>query len=314
MAFMAETGVDARPAERPRRRLRARPPDRRLGRAHPGDAAACAGAPRPRHSASRPSASAAARAPPSPWSGSPDAARTRHRRDRQRRRLRARRRRRAGAGPARRPGGDPRPRRRPPARAVAGEIHGLYCAADVTDPASVAAALGRAAAAHGTGADRGRCAGIAPAARSVDRDGRPHDAGAVRARCSPSTCSAPSTSPPRPRRRWRRSTALNDDGERGVIVTTASVAAFEGQIGQIAYAASKGAVAAMTLPMARDLAKSGIRVVVDRAGPVPHPDAGRRCRRRRRRASAGRCPSRPGSATPRNTRRSVAPRSPRTPC
>ncbi len=46
-----------------------------------------------------------------------------------------------------------------------------------------------------------------------------------------------------------------------MIVTTASVAAFEGQIGQIAYAASKGAVAAMTLPMARDLAKSGIRVV-----------------------------------------------------
>jgi NAD(P)-dependent dehydrogenase (short-subunit alcohol dehydrogenase family) len=55
--------------------------------------------------------------------------------------------------------------------------------------------------------------------------------------------------------------ALNDDGERGVIVTTASVAAFEGQIGQIAYAASKGGVAAMTLPMARDLAKSGIRAV-----------------------------------------------------
>ena len=54
---------------------------------------------------------------------------------------------------------------------------------------------------------------------------------------------------------------LNADGERGVVVTTASVAAFEGQIGQLAYAASKGAVAAMTLPMARDLAKSGIRVV-----------------------------------------------------
>jgi NAD(P)-dependent dehydrogenase (short-subunit alcohol dehydrogenase family) len=54
---------------------------------------------------------------------------------------------------------------------------------------------------------------------------------------------------------------LNDDQERGAIVMTASVAAYEGQIGQIAYAASKGAVAAMTLPMARDLAKSGIRVV-----------------------------------------------------
>ena len=51
--------------------------------------------------------------------------------------------------------------------------------------------------------------------------------------------------------------AMNADGERGVVVTTASVAAFEGQIGQLAYAASKGAVAAMTLPMARDLAKVG---------------------------------------------------------
>jgi NAD(P)-dependent dehydrogenase (short-subunit alcohol dehydrogenase family) len=54
---------------------------------------------------------------------------------------------------------------------------------------------------------------------------------------------------------------LTADGERGVIVNTASVAAMEGQIGQIAYAASKGGVAAMTLPMARDLAKAGIRVM-----------------------------------------------------
>ena len=61
--------------------------------------------------------------------------------------------------------------------------------------------------------------------------------------------------------RMAAAAALNEDGERGVVVTTASVAAFEGQIGQIAYAASKGAVAAMTLPMARDLAKAGVRVV-----------------------------------------------------
>ncbi|MDX1737138.1 MAG: SDR family oxidoreductase, partial [Alphaproteobacteria bacterium] len=52
----------------------------------------------------------------------------------------------------------------------------------------------------------------------------------------------------------------NDDGERGVIINTASVAAFEGQIGQAAYAASKGGVAAMTLPAAREFARSGIRV------------------------------------------------------
>jgi NAD(P)-dependent dehydrogenase (short-subunit alcohol dehydrogenase family) len=54
---------------------------------------------------------------------------------------------------------------------------------------------------------------------------------------------------------------LGDDGERGVIVCTSSVAAQDGQIGQVAYAASKGGVAAMTLPIARDLARDGIRVV-----------------------------------------------------
>jgi len=55
--------------------------------------------------------------------------------------------------------------------------------------------------------------------------------------------------------------APNEDGERGVIVNTASVAAFDGQIGQAAYAASKGGIVAMTLPIARELARSGIRVV-----------------------------------------------------
>jgi NAD(P)-dependent dehydrogenase (short-subunit alcohol dehydrogenase family) len=55
--------------------------------------------------------------------------------------------------------------------------------------------------------------------------------------------------------------SLNAEGERGVIVTTASVAAFEGQIGQVAYAASKAGVGGMTLPLARELARFGIRVV-----------------------------------------------------
>ena len=53
----------------------------------------------------------------------------------------------------------------------------------------------------------------------------------------------------------------NPEGERGVIINTASVAAFDGQIGQVAYAASKGGIAGMTLPIARDLARSGIRIV-----------------------------------------------------
>ena len=62
-----------------------------------------------------------------------------------------------------------------------------------------------------------------------------------------------------------------EDGERGVIVNTASVAAFDGQIGQSAYAASKGGVAAMTLPLARELAHSGIRVVTIAPGVFDTP-------------------------------------------
>jgi NAD(P)-dependent dehydrogenase (short-subunit alcohol dehydrogenase family) len=68
-----------------------------------------------------------------------------------------------------------------------------------------------------------------------------------------------------------QSNAPNDDGERGVIVNTASVAAFEGQIGQAAYAASKGGIASMTLPIARDLARSGIRVMTIAPGIMDTP-------------------------------------------
>ena len=67
----------------------------------------------------------------------------------------------------------------------------------------------------------------------------------------------------------------NADGERGVIVNTASVAAFDGQIGQAAYSASKGGVVGMTLPIARDLSRIGIRVVHHRAGHLRHADAAR---------------------------------------
>ncbi len=143
---------------------------------------------------------------------------------------------------------------------VAAAIGGIFCETDVADAASVAAALGRAAAAHGPARIAVNCAGIAPAARTVDREGRGHDRDLF-ARvigvnligtfnvASQSAAAMAALEP------------VTADGERGVIVNTASVAAIEGQIGQIAYAASKGGVAAMTLPMARDLAKSGIRVV-----------------------------------------------------
>ena len=63
----------------------------------------------------------------------------------------------------------------------------------------------------------------------------------------------------------------NDDGERGVIINTASVAAFEGQIGQAAYSASKGGIVAMTLPIARELARHGIRVMTIAPGLIHTP-------------------------------------------
>ena len=63
----------------------------------------------------------------------------------------------------------------------------------------------------------------------------------------------------------------NEDGERGVIINTASVAAYDGQIGQVAYAASKGGIVSMTLPIARDLAKSGIRVMAIAPGLFETP-------------------------------------------
>ena len=66
-------------------------------------------------------------------------------------------------------------------------------------------------------------------------------------------------------------TSLNEDKENGVIINTASVAAFDGQIGQIAYSASKGGVVGMTLPMARDLAQNGIRVVTIAPGLFSTP-------------------------------------------
>jgi len=101
------------------------------------------------------------------------------------------------------------------------------------------------------------CAGIAPAGRTVSRDG-PHDAAlfeqTIGVNLIGSFLVASNVA--------NAMTALEplEDGERGVIINTASVAAYDGQVGQCAYAASKAAIAGMTLPMARDLASLGIRV------------------------------------------------------
>lgn len=144
------------------------------------------------------------------------------------------------------------------AEAVAKAIGGAAFACDVADADAAAGAIARARAAHGAARILINCAGVGPAKRIVGRDG------------------------PMPLAEFERVIRVNlvgtfnmmrlfaaeaseldpfEDGERGVIVSVASVAAFEGQIGQAAYAASKGGVAALTMPAAREFAQFGIRVL-----------------------------------------------------
>jgi len=143
------------------------------------------------------------------------------------------------------------------AEAVAKAIGGLALAGDVADPASAESALAKATAAHGPARILINCAGVGVAKRVVGRDG------------------------PQPLADFETVIRVNligtfnmirlfaaaasrleplEDGERGIVVNTASVAAYEGQIGQAAYSASKGGVVAMTLPIARELAQFGVRV------------------------------------------------------
>lgn len=141
---------------------------------------------------------------------------------------------------------------------VAREIGGVACACDITDTASVSAALDKAAAAHGPARILMNIAGIGSAKRIVGKDGTAaplEDFARVInvnllgsyniSRLFAADCAK---------------LAPLEDGERGVMMFTASVAAFDGQVGQQAYSASKGGLVAMTLPMARDLAQHGIRV------------------------------------------------------
>ena len=149
--------------------------------------------------------------------------------------------------------------------AVAKELDGAFQRVDVSDPDSVEAGFAGARHAHGTPRILVNCAGIGVAMKTVSRD---RETGAVRLHdlkvfrkvlevnlmgtfnCIAHAAAAMVDAEP-----------LTDDGERGVIVSTASVAAEDGQIGQAAYSASKGGVKGMTLPIARDLARDGVRVV-----------------------------------------------------
>ena len=154
--------------------------------------------------------------------------------------------------------------------ALAKELGGAtkFVAADVTNPEEVAQAVALA----GESAPLRiavNCAGIGIAMRTIARDGTPHDANAFKfvldvnliGTFNVMTHAASAIAKADPL----------EDNERGVIVNTASIAAFDGQIGQLAYSASKGAIVGMTLPAARDLSAVGIRVVTIAPGTFDTP-------------------------------------------
>ena len=147
---------------------------------------------------------------------------------------------------------------------VAAEIGGVFCEVDVTSDEKVAAAFDKARAAHGQERILVNCAGVANAAKTVGKDKATGElkrypmnqfelaiginlVGSFRC-IAYSAYGMVGTDP------------VGDEGERGVIINTASVAAEDGQIGQAAYSASKGGVLAMALPIARDLMNDGVRV------------------------------------------------------
>ena len=152
---------------------------------------------------------------------------------------------------------------------VAKEIGGIALECDVSNEDSAKKALAEAAKAHGAPRILMNCAGIAPGARVVGKEG-PHDLGLFAKTIGVNLIgtfnmlrlAAAAMSGLEP---------VNDTGERGVIINTASVAAYEGQIGQAAYSASKGGVVGMTLPAARELARFGIRVVTIAPGLIGTP-------------------------------------------
>ncbi len=144
------------------------------------------------------------------------------------------------------------------ARNVAAQIGGIACPCDITDSASLQAAMDQAAAAHGPARILMNIAGIGTAKRVVGKDGQAAPLEDFVRVIQVNLIGTYNAS-----RLFAAACAKLDalsDGERGVMVFTASVAAFDGQVGQQAYSASKAGVAGMTLPMARDLAQHGIRV------------------------------------------------------
>jgi NAD(P)-dependent dehydrogenase (short-subunit alcohol dehydrogenase family) len=144
-------------------------------------------------------------------------------------------------------------------KAVADSVGGIFAGTDVSDEQSVQAAVDVAASAGAPLRVVVSCAGIGWASRTVARDGTPHDLSAYRKVIDVNligtfnlmrigAAAIAKTEP------------ADEDGQRGVVINTASVAGIEGQTGQVAYSASKGGIIGMTVPAARDLAAIGVRV------------------------------------------------------
>jgi len=144
-----------------------------------------------------------------------------------------------------------------------------FCETDVCSEEQVTAALDTAVETHGPLAIAVNCAGIGSAGRTIARDGQPFSLEIFRRTIEINLIGTFNVI--RLAASRIASSETNADGERGVIINTASVAAFEGQIGQCAYSASKGGVVGMTLPIARDLSKLGIRVVTIAPGLFETP-------------------------------------------
>jgi NAD(P)-dependent dehydrogenase (short-subunit alcohol dehydrogenase family) len=151
--------------------------------------------------------------------------------------------------------------------ALAAELKGRFLKCDVTSEADGLAVV---AAAREMGTLRGlvNCAGVAPAVKTVGKDG-PHPLDVFQRTINVNLVGTFNMA--RLAADAMGKTEALDSGERGVIINTASVAAYDGQIGQAAYGSSKAAVVGLTLPMARDLARSGIRVMTIAPGIFETP-------------------------------------------
>jgi NAD(P)-dependent dehydrogenase (short-subunit alcohol dehydrogenase family) len=150
---------------------------------------------------------------------------------------------------------------------LAAELGGIFVKCDVTSEADGKAVV-QAATALGTVRGLVNCAGVAPAVKTVGKDG-PHPLDVFQRVVNINLIGTFNMC--RLAADAMAKTDATEQGERGVIINTASVAAYDGQIGQAAYASSKAAVVGLTLPMARDLSRSGIRVMTIAPGIFETP-------------------------------------------